>query len=61
MEFYGKLHYSCCDIKNIESFLDFSVEVFKDLWCVDGQAHSPTWCGGRCSEIRWLLPIVAEF
>ena len=27
----AKLHYSSCDIKNIESFLDFSVAVFKDL------------------------------
>ena len=29
--FMAKLHYSSCDIKNIESFLDFSVAVFKDL------------------------------
>ena len=29
--FMVKLHYLSCDINNIESFLDFSVEVFKDL------------------------------
>lgn len=60
-EVIAKLNYLCSNIRHIENFLIFSEDVNKDLWCADGEAHSPDWCRGVCTNIKWLLPILAEF
>ena len=47
-------------MKHIEYFF-FFMEICKNPCCADGEAHSPEWCEGECSERKWLLPLVAEF
>ena len=50
----------CSNIKHIEDFLIFSEDINKNLSCADAEAHSPEWCGGVCTNIKWLLPLLAE-
>ena len=59
-EFVAKLNYLCSNIKHIEDFLIFSEDINKNLSCADAEAHSPEWCGGVCTNIKWLLPLLAE-
>ena len=58
--FVAKLNYLCVDIKRIEEFLMFSIEIYKDPWCADGELHFPNWCDGRYNGIKWLLPIATD-
>ena len=60
-EVIAKLNYLCSNIRHIEIFLNFFRGTLDDLWCADGEAHSPDWCQGVCTNIKWLLPILAEF
>ena len=47
--------------KTYWNFFNFFRGTLDDLWCADGEAHSPDWCQGVCTNIKWLLPILAEF
>lgn len=44
----------------LKDFLEFSFELNQITWCADGEEHTFEWCGGTCTEIKFLLPIIEE-
>lgn len=61
IEFVAKLNYLCSNIQFIEDYFIFSEDINKNLWCADGEDHSPKCCGRVFLNIKWFLPVLAGF
>ena len=55
------MEYFCKNERILEDFLNWCYIKYRYPRCGDGEKHEPEICGGACTKINFLLPIIGEF
>ena len=46
--------------KVLTDFLNFTYEMHRCPWYLDGKKHSPNWCNWACSILNFMIPIMEK-
>ena len=46
--------------KVLTDFLNFTYEMHRCPWYLDGKKHSPNWCNWACSILNFMIPITEK-
>ena len=56
-----RMEYFCKNERILEDFLNWWYIRYRYSRCADGEKHEPEICGGACTKMNFLLPIIGEF